>query len=73
MTFFVVELYTNWLIAELNFLQDLVERFNRVIYFLAKCSIRVTAISEYLNPTLTTLSQMLCYNSAALSLILLNH
>ena len=63
---FVVELYTEWLITELNPLQDIVEYINRVIYSLADCSIRVTALLEYLDLAFATPSWILFYNSMAL-------
>ena len=37
------------------------------------CSIRLTALLEYLNLALATPSWISCYNSVALSLILLQH
>ena len=67
--FIVVEFYTEWLITELNSLQDIVERLNREIYFLADCFIRVTALLEYLNLALATPSWIPCYNSVALNMI----
>ena len=46
---FVVELYTEWFVTVFNSLQDIDECLNRVIYFLADCCIRVTALLEYLD------------------------
>ena len=57
----VVEFYTVWLITELNSLQDIVECFNRAVYFLVDCL-------EYLDLTLATPSWIACYNTVALSL-----
>ena len=65
-------LYTEWLITELNSLQDIVECVNRVIYILADCFIRVTALIEYLDFLLATPSWISYYTSVALSMILLH-
>ena len=56
-----------------NRVQDIVERFNRVIYLLADCSIKVTALLEYLDLALATPSWISCYSSMTLHLIPLNH
>ena len=59
---FVADLYTGYLCLGdlLNSLQD-------------DCSIRMTALLEYLDLALATPNWILCYNSVALSLILLHH
>ena len=59
---FVADLYTGYL-----FLTDLLNSVQ------GDCSIRMTALLEYLDLALATLSWISCYNSVALSLILLHH
>ena len=59
---FVADLYTSYL-----FLTDLLN------YVQGDCSIRMTALLEYLDLVLATPSWISCYNSVALSLILLHH
>ena len=59
---FVADLYTGYL-----FLTDLLNSVQD------DCSIRMTALLEYLDLALGTLSWISCYNSVALSLILLHH
>ena len=59
---FVAYLYTGYL-----FLADLLNSFQ------GDCSIRVTALLEYLDLTLATPSLISCYNSVTSNLILLHH
>ena len=59
---FVADLYTSYL-----FLTDLLNSVQ------GDCSIRMTALLEYLDLALATPSWISCYNSVALSLILLHH
>ena len=60
--FVVADLYTGYL-----FLTDLLNSVQ------GDCSIRMTALLEYLDLALATPSWILCYNSVTLSLILLHH
>ena len=58
-------------VADLNtgflFLADLLNSFQ------GDCSIRMTSLLEYLNLALAAPSWISCYNSVALSLILVHH
>ena len=60
---FVADLYTGYLFI----LADLLNSLQ------GDCSIRMTALLEYLDLALAALSWISCYNSVALSLILLHH
>ena len=61
------ELFVAYLYTGYYFLADLSNSFQ------GECSIRVTALLEYLDLALATPILISCYNSMASSLILLHH